>query len=100
MITIKASQFYASLQRYVFIPLDCEMDPKTRLPVDTSTIVIMDIDDVLTVGTPMVDDEELVLHAVLEPDELLPFELDRDRDDDEDTKITEWFEDPIDDDDE
>ena len=75
MLTTESSEFYASMQRYVFVSPDCDINEQTNLPYDRCDYAIVDIDDVAGgdgVGTPMNEaGEEMVLWAILEPGETI-----------------------------
>ena len=71
VITRNASEFYSLQQRFVFVHPDAEIDPVTNLPDDKDDYVILDVDDILTVGTPMKDDVEFEFYAFLTPGEII-----------------------------
>jgi len=73
MRTRNSSEFYQSLQRYIFITPGVEINSETNLPFDENDYCVVDIDDVCTVGNPINDDgEDMELWAVLEPGETVP----------------------------
>ena len=76
MFTRESEEFYARQQRFVFIHPEAEIDPITKLPPEEDCIVV-DVDDLIVSGTPMVDDTEFELWAVLEPGEELNREVSR-----------------------
>jgi hypothetical protein len=66
MRTRNSSEFYRSLQQYIFITPGVEIDPATNLPFDENDYCEVDIDCVCTVGNPINDDgEDMELWAVL-----------------------------------
>ena len=69
MLTRDHSEFYSKQQRFVFIVPEVEINPQTNLPYDREDYCVVDVDDLITIGTPMHDDEELEFWAVLEPGE-------------------------------
>ena len=73
MRTTESNEFYASLQKYVFITPDVEINTETNLPYDEYDYRIVDVADMTMIGTPFNEDgEELELWAVLEPGETVP----------------------------
>jgi hypothetical protein len=73
MRTKHSSEFYGSLQRYVFITPWVLIHPETNLPYDECNYCVVDVDDLCTVGVPInQNDEEMELWAILEPGEELP----------------------------
>jgi hypothetical protein len=73
MRTRNSSEFYQSLQRYIFITPGAEINSETNLPFDENDYCVVDIDDVCTVGNPINDyGKDMELWAVLEPGETVP----------------------------
>lgn len=75
MITKESSEFYSSMQRYVFVSPNCEINEQNNIPYDRCDYAIVDIDDVAGstgIGTPLNEaGEEMVLWAILEPGETI-----------------------------
>jgi len=71
MITTKHSEFYAKLQRYIFIHPDAEINPETNFPDDQDQWCVVDVDDIICNGIPITtgDGVEMTLWAMIEADE-------------------------------
>ena len=74
MRTRNSSEFYQSLQRYIFITPGVEINSETNLPFDENDYCVIDMDWCATNGCPPIDDEgeDMELWAVLEPGETVP----------------------------
>jgi len=70
MRTNKSSEFHSSLQQYVFITPDVDINPVTNLPYNEDDYCVLTIDEVVISGTPLTEDEEdMELWAIIEPGE-------------------------------
>jgi hypothetical protein len=72
MKTRKSNEFFSSLQQYIFVRPDANINPETDLPDDSNDYRIVDADDLACIGVPMDGDEEFSLWAILEPGETVP----------------------------
>jgi len=53
------------MQKYIFVHPDAEINPETNLPYDESEYCTVDIEDICTIGIPMIEDAECNLWAII-----------------------------------
>lgn len=78
MRTKESSEFYSSLQRYVFITPDVDINPDTNLPYDENDYCVVDVDFFETHDGCMPINQQgaqMELWAILEPGELKEFDF-------------------------
>lgn len=73
MITREANEFFSRMQHYVFVRDEVEINPQTQLPDKLTDWTILDVDDLVCVGTPLdADDGEMVLWGIVnDPEEAM-----------------------------